>query len=127
MDHAYEQSNQHQEHETESDPNEKQEVTLAESTTNVVETLEILEGDIIDDTEGSGALSLESKTDSQIDDLSSEGGSEDGITTDEGIVASDDEEKISKKDLKQNLNIPDESKSLVDSTNNELCLVTTHE
>jgi len=126
-DHACEQSNQHQEHETESDPNEKQEVTLAESTANVVETLEILESDIIDDTEGSGALSLESKTDSQIDDLSSEGGSEGGITTDEGIVASDDEEKVSEKNLKQKLNIPDESKGLVDSTNNELCLVTAHE
>jgi len=42
-----------------------------------------------DDMEGSGASSLDVKCDSRTDDLSSEG----GITTDEGIEGSEDEEK----------------------------------
>ena len=54
------------------------------------ETFEIVTSDMINDNEESGAASLESKCDSRIDDLSSEGGSEGGITTDEGIVASDE-------------------------------------
>lgn len=60
---------------------------------NETETFEIVTNDMMDDMEESGASSLESKCDSRNDDLSSEGSSEGGITTDEGIVGSDDEEK----------------------------------
>jgi len=67
---------------------------------NKNESFEILTSDIVNDAEESGAVSLESKCDSRIDDLSSEGGSEEGITTDEGIVASDDEDKFKEEDGK---------------------------
>merc|ERR1712106_1090657 len=60
---------------------------------NETETFEIVTNDMMDDMVESGASSLESKCDSRNDDLSSEGSSEGGITTDEGIVGSDDEEK----------------------------------
>ena len=66
--------------------------------------------------EKSGASSLESQCDSQIDDLKSEGGSEGGITTDEGIVASDDEEKDSENDPKMHISditVEHESPSLL--------------
>jgi len=67
------------------------------------ETFEIVTRDMLSDVEKSGASSLESQCDSQIDDLKSEGGSEGGITTDEGIVASDDEEKDSENDPKMHI------------------------
>jgi len=67
---------------------------------NENESFEIVSNDIVNDAEESGAVSLESKCDSRIDDLSSEGGSEEGITTDEGIVASDDEDKYKEEDGK---------------------------
>jgi len=82
------------------------------------ETFEIVTSDMINDIEESGAASLESKCDSRIDDLSSEGGSEGGITTDEGIVASDDEEKEKEEDPKFKLDITDEPKSLAPLTEN---------
>jgi len=63
---------------------------------NELEAFEIVTSDMIDDMEESGASSLETKCDSRTDDLSSEG----GITTDEGIVGSDDEEKDEDETLK---------------------------
>eukprot|EP00090_Calanus_glacialis_P022085 TRINITY_DN3407_c0_g1_i1.p1 TRINITY_DN3407_c0_g1~~TRINITY_DN3407_c0_g1_i1.p1 ORF type:complete len:512 (+),score=185.02 TRINITY_DN3407_c0_g1_i1:179-1714(+) len=89
------------------------------------ETFEIVTSDMIDDMEESGASSLESKCDSRVDDLSSEGSSEGGITTDEGIVASDDEEKDTEDSPKLKVDITEEKDSLAVPT--ESSLVTSHE
>merc|ERR1712106_541794 len=94
---APEQKNLLEEKEIKNDtlPNSKEYEGEEEETeiNNETETFEIVTNDMMDDMEESGASSLESKCDSRNDDLSSEGSSEGGITTDEGIVGSDDEEK----------------------------------
>lgn len=92
---------------------------------NETETFEIVTSDMIDDMGESGASSLESKCDSRVDDLSSEGSSEGGITTDEGIVASDDEEKDTEDTPKLKVDITEEKDSLTVPT--ESSLVTSHE
>ena len=66
---------------------------------NGIETFEIVTNDMIDDMDKSGASSLEAKCDSRNDDLSSEG----GITTDEGIEGSDDDEKEEEKTPKKQI------------------------
>ena len=49
----------------------------------------------------SGAVSLEATCESPMDDLNSEGGSEGGVSTDEGIVASDEDDKEEKSDFEK--------------------------
>merc|ERR1711892_1145732 len=83
---------------------------------NETETFEIVTNDMTDDMEESGASSLESKCDSRNDDLSSEGSSEGGITTDEGIVGSDDDEKDREDNPKHKIEKTEEESSLVTAT-----------
>ena len=86
---------------------ESSEMNLDDAGSNKESTLPSNENngvdELIDEIEESGAPSLESKGDSQMDDLSSEDSSECGMTTDEGIVATDDEEKEIEEDPKMKL------------------------
>eukprot|EP00092_Neocalanus_flemingeri_P029422 GFUD01031947.1.p1 GENE.GFUD01031947.1~~GFUD01031947.1.p1 ORF type:complete len:608 (-),score=236.46 GFUD01031947.1:72-1895(-) len=108
-------TNLHQDDETEQNTNllpnasDKEEEIEETESNDENEKFEVVTSDMINDAEVSGEPSLESK----FDDISSEGGSEGGITTDEGIVASEDEEKDKEDDPKLlKLDVTEEPKRL---------------
>ena len=78
----------------------EEETKEVEKSKEDTEEREDVENELASATGESGACSLEATCESPTDDLNSDRGSEEGgVSTDEGIVASDEDDKEEKSDL----------------------------